>query len=393
MTTRTRVSLHSVVPFYRDLRVLRILAQIAFVLFILAVGYFFYSNLIVGLRRFGTTLTFDFLRGNAGFALAESPIEYDPSEPYLKAFLVGILNTLRVIVVGIVLASLLGLVIGVARLSTNWLVSKLAQAYVEIFRNTPLLVQLFFWYFVGVLKLPRVRESFNLPGSIFLSNRGLALPWFNLNASFGIWLQYAAGGIVIALAVYVILGRLPPTFFLRRWRGILAIVFVLANLMWNAYALNPFAPTVPAVEGFNFVGGTTLSPEYAALLFGLVIYTGAFIAEIVRAGILAVPRGVNEASRALGLSYIQTLRLVTVPLALRVIIPPLTNQYLNLSKNSSLAIAIGYADVFYVGQTILNQSGQTLQVIVMIMVTYLIISLVIAVIMNFLNARFRLVER
>lgn len=381
--------LHHSTPFYRDIRVLRGAAQVVFVVGIVLVGAWFYGNMVQGVARMGAKLSFDFLQSSASFELAESPIPYDASKSYGYAFLVGLLNTLRVVVVGIALASLLGLVAGVARLSSNWLIAKLAQGYVELIRNTPLLIQLFVWYFVGILKLPRVRQSIELPGTIYLSNRGLTLPWVNTNETFTTWLTYTAAGFGIAIAAYWLLGRAAR----RQGRGLSALALFFGVAVASTLMLNPFTATAPAIKGFNYEGGTTLSPEYVALLAGVVVYTGAFIAEIVRAGILAVPRGLNEAARALGLSYLQTLRLVTMPLALRVIIPPLTNQYLNLSKNSSLAIAIGYADLFYVSQTIFNISGQTIQVVVMVMATYLAISLFIAVIMNQVNARFRLVER
>ena len=346
-----------------------------------------------GMARIGGAFSFAFLENAASFALSETSLPYDPAtDSYLYAFFIGVLNTLRVVIVGIILATLLGLVAGIARLSSNWLIAKIAQVYVEIFRNTPLLIQLFFWYFVGILKLPRVRDSIEIPGGIYLSNRGLAVPWFTPNETFTAWLVIAGAGILAAFGVYKLLGRVEKP-FIYEWRGGWAFLVWLAIALAAAVALQPFTPSVPEIRGFNFGGGVTLSPEYAALLLGLVVYTGAFIAEIVRAGIQAVPRGMVEASRALGLSYIQTLRLVVIPLALRVIIPPLTNQYLNLSKNSSLAIAVGYADLFYVSNTIFNQTGQTLQVILMIMVAYLIISLIISTAMNGLNARFKLVER
>ncbi len=384
---------NSSVPFYRDVRVLRVLVQIAFVALVLLVGWFLWNNVVRGMARIGGAFSFAFLENAASFALSETSLPYDPAtDSYLYAFFIGVLNTLRVVIVGIILATLLGLVAGIARLSSNWLIAKIAQVYVEIFRNTPLLIQLFFWYFVGILKLPRVRDSIEIPGGIYLSNRGLAVPWFTPNETFTAWLVIAGVGILVAFGIYKLLGRVEKP-FIYEWRGGWAFLVWLAIALAAAVALQPFTPSVPEIRGFNFGGGVTLSPEYAALLLGLVVYTGAFIAEIVRAGIQAVPRGMVEASRALGLSYIQTLRLVVIPLALRVIIPPLTNQYLNLSKNSSLAIAVGYADLFYVSNTIFNQTGQTLQVILMIMVAYLIISLIISTAMNGLNARFKLVER
>ncbi|MBI4673270.1 MAG: ABC transporter permease subunit [Chloroflexi bacterium] len=393
MTSPAPSSVSRAVPFYRDVRVLRILAQIVFVALILLFFWYLLNNMTRGLSRVSGAFSFAFLDNAASFALSETPLPYDPAtDSYLIAFLIGVLNTLRVVVAGIALATLLGLVAGIAQLSSNWLVSKIAQVYVEIFRNTPLLIQLFVWYFIGVLSLPRVRDSLALPGSIYLSNRGLALPWFTTNETFTLWLIVAFAAIAVAGVAYWLLGRV-KTPLLYEWRGVWAFLVWLALALGAAVALSPVTPSLPEIRGFNFQNGLMLSPEYAALLLGLVFYTGAFIADIVRAGILAVPRGIIEASRALGLTYVQALRLIVIPLALRVIIPPLTNQYLNLAKNSSLAIAIGYADVFYVSNTIFNQTGQTLQVILMIMGAYLIISLTLSAIMNVVNARFKLVER
>ena len=380
-------------PLWRDVRVLRIGAQAVFLLVILLLGWWFADNMLRGLARMGSKLSFDFLQSAASFALAESPIPFDTDKTYGYAFVVGLLNTVRVASVGIVLASLLGLLMGIARLSGNWLVARLAQAYVETFRNTPLLIQLLFWYLAVILKLPAVRQSIELPGPIFLNNRGLTVPWFTARESFAAWLFAVLGSMLIAAALYYWIGRRSPETRHLSHRGLWASLAFLALAVAALWLLAPVEPSLPALRGFNFDGGLSLSPEYVALLFGLVMYTGAFIAEIVRAGILAVPRGLNEASRALGLSYSQTLRLITVPLALRVIIPPLTNQYLNLTKNSSLAVAIGYADLFYVSNTIFNQTGQTVQVIVLVMGAYLLMSLTISALMNLVNARFRLVER
>jgi len=380
------------VPFWRDVRVYRIAAQVVFILVVFAIGYYFYSNLIRGLAKF-SSFSFDFLYQTASLPLSESPIPYDAHDPMYLAYIVGLLNTLRVVVVGIALASILGLLGGVARLSTNWLVAKISQVYVEIFVDTPLLIQLYFWYLAGVLQLPRVRESIQIPGGIFLSNRGLVVPWYNPNATFNAWLQALVVGFVLSIAVYIALGRVREGSVGRLWRFAWAPLFLIAYAAVTEIAMNPLDVSIPKLGGFNFEGGITLSPQYVALTFGLVLYTGAFITEIVRAGIQAVPRGLNEASRALGLNYFQMLRLVTVPIALRVIIPPLTNQYLNLAKNSSLAIAVAYPDLFSVGRGIFNQTGQTIQVIAMMMATYLLMSLIISALMNRVNAQFKLVER
>lgn len=380
------------IPLWRDVRVLRVVAQLIFLAIMLLLAVSLCNNLTRGLQKF-TNFDFDFLRSTSSLPLSESPIPYEPHDPMYRAYLVGLLNTVRVIVLGIILTSIVGLMVGVARLSANWLIAKIAHAYVEIFVDTPLLIQLYFWYLAGVLRLPRVRESLQLPGNIFLSNRGLAMPWYDPNANFEMWLWLIGAGFLLAIFFYVRLGKLKTRRAIREWRAVWAPLAFILIVILTANALNPFAVTIPELKGFNFQGGITLSPEYVALLLGLVLYTGAFVAEIVRAGIQAVPRGLSEAARALGLSYFQTLRLVTVPVALRVIIPPLTNQYLNLTKNSSLAIAVAYPDLFFVGGGIFNMTGQTIQVIGMMMGTYLLMSLAISAIMNLLNSRFKLVER
>ena len=374
------------------MRVLRVVAQVVFLVFILLFGLTLCNNLTHGMAKF-TSFSFDFLSGTSSLPLAETTIPYDPHDPMYRAYIVGLLNTLRVIVLGIFLATVLGLVGGVARLSSNWLIAKIAAVYVEIFVDTPLLIQLYFWYIAGVLRMPRVRESIQFPGSIFLSNRGLVMPWYDPNDNFGMWLLVIGAALVIAVIVYVLLGRLRLGTRAHDARWLWSPLVFLALVILSASSLHPFNVSIPALKGFNFEGGITLSGEYVAILLGLVLYTGAFITEIVRAGIQAVPRGVTEASRALGLTYFQTLRLVTVPLALRVIIPPLTNQFLNLAKNSSLATAVAYPDLFFVGGGIYNMTGQTIQVIAMMMGTYLLMSLTISAIMNALNTRFKLVER
>jgi general L-amino acid transport system permease protein len=380
------------IPFWRDVRVLRVVAQVAFAIFVLLIGLTLCNNLTRGMAKY-TTFSFDFLTATASLPLAETTIPYDAHDPMYRAFIVGFLNTLRVVIVGIVFASILGLIGGVARLSSNWLIAKITAVYVEIFVDTPLLIQLYFWYIAGALRLPRVRDSITFPGNFYLSNRGLTMTWYDPNANFGPWLLFIIAALFAAVVVFVLLGRLKPGTLAHNWRGIWAFVTLAAISTLGAEMLKPISMSVPELKGFNFDGGITLSPEYVSITLGLVLYTGAFITEIVRAGIQSVPKGLNEASRALGLTYVQTLRLVTVPVALRVIIPPLTNQYLNLAKNSSLATAVAYPDLFFVGGGIYNMTGQTIQVITLIMATYLLMSLAIAMIMNLVNARFKLVER
>lgn len=366
------------------------------VLILAAVGaaaWYLVSNTLHNLAARNITTGFDFLHREAGFAIGESAIAYTPTDTYGRAIWVGLLNTLRVSVVGIVAATLLGTVLGVARLSGNWLVSRLAGAYVEIVRNVPLLLQLFFWYAVITENLPGPRQALNpLPG-VFLSNRGLKLPALRGDA-----LDWMAAGLALAIVGIVVLGH-----WARRrqeatgrifpfGRVALALVVLLPLLGWWAGGA-PLALDIPYLKGFNFTGGLTLTPEFAALLAGLVIYTSAFTAEVVRSGIQAVDRGQWEAAGALGLPRRRILRLVVLPQALRVIVPPMTSQYLNLTKNSSLAVAIGYPDLVSVVNTTLNQTGQAIEGILIIMAAYLTVSLSIALFMNWYNRRIALVER
>ncbi len=526
------------VPFWRDVRVLGVLAQIAFVVaLVLGLGWVG-RNLVGGLGRLGGAqflcddgtssfrCAFNFMSTSASFDIGELPIDYETTDSYWRALQVGVLNTVRVAVIGIILATLLGTFTGIAVLSNNWLLSRLAAGYIDIIRNTPLLVQLFFLYYVVILGLPAVRDSLRPGLGIYLNQRGISLPWPVFTASALPWLAFILLGLVqfqvlwvllgqreqktgkpsnrlawsllSALAVVVfgwlftinfthsqallvsrasrvgqarstltglealVLGRLPianltpdelekvnaedlqaaaltvcvledspsePNFTGQlRARRIPYVVdrFDRPDQAAAAYAEGaceafvgdrvvlaaqlptfenpgshllvdvterPVVMSVPVQEGLNLVGGTRMTPEFAALLFGLVLYTAAFIAEIVRAGIQSVNRGQSEAARALGLSEMQRLQLVVLPQALRVIIPPLTSQYLNLAKNSSLAIAVGFPDLVTVTNTIGNQSGRAVQVVALVMLAYLSLSLAISALLNWYNQRVAIVER
>jgi general L-amino acid transport system permease protein len=383
------------VPLWRDTRVLKWAAQVLSAVAVIGFVAFFVDNVLDAARVRGLDLGFGFITEAAGFALGESPVSFDASMSFGRAFLVGLLNTLQVALAGIVLATLLGLVAALARLSTNWLVSKLASVYIESIRNVPLLVQLFFWYFAIFQQLPPVREAIQFPGPTFLSQRGLYLPWPRLSEGGGIWLLTLALGIMAGVIAYTVLRRhriQTGRNTYAGWAG-LALVVGIPLMGWFIAGGRPFTLDIPELQRFNFQGGLRLSTEFAALLTGLVIYTGAFIAEVVRAGILAVPRGQVEAARAVGLTQRQILRLVVLPQALRVIIPPLISQYLNLTKNSSLAIAIGYPDLFFVGRTIINQAGRAVPVFLLVMATYLALSLITSGVMNLYDRRVRIVER
>ena len=393
--SRIQVVTKSSIPLWRDERVLKAAAQIVSAVAVIAFLIFFVGNVLRAANARGLSLGYDFLGEEAGFPLAESVIPYDESRSFAYAFLVGILNTLKVALIGIVLATALGTVTAVARLSSNWLVSKMASVYIEIVRNVPLLVQLFIWYFAVFQALPPVAESMRWPGPIYLSERGLYFPSPAPTTTFGTWLFFVGVGTILAIVLYVVLTRYQFRTGRTTYPVLTALlVFVGVPLLgWFLVGKQPLESDVPVLGKFNFEGGMHLTPEFAALLTGLTVYTGAFIAEVVRAGILAVNKGQFEAARAVGLSQMQVLRLVVFPQAMRVIIPPLISQYLNLTKNSSLDIVIGYADLFFVGRTIINQAGRAVPVFVMIMAVYLTISLITSGIMNIYNRRIQIVER
>ena len=352
-------------------------------------------NTAANLRAQNIATGFGFLDKPAGFDISQTLIPYSSTSTYGQVFWVGLTNTLLVAALGIVLATFLGFVIGLARLSSNWLIARLATVYVEIVRNVPLLLQLLAWYFTLLISLPSPEALVRLPFGIGVTNRGISLPAPLWQPGLGVVLLALVAGIAGAIAIGVwarrrrlATGEQLPVF----WYGLAAVVGppLLMFLVLGA----PVGFEVPKLGRYNLEGGIVLLPELLALLLGLTLYTAAFIAEIVRAGIEAVPRGQKEAARALGLRPWQVQRLVVIPQAMRIIIPPLTNQYLNLTKNSSLAVAIGYPDLVSVfAGTVLNQTNQAVEVILITMGVYLAISLLTALLMNWFNARMALVER
>ncbi len=480
--------------FYRDIRFLKVLFQILFLLGVAALAGFFYANMIKGLSDQGHPLSLSFLDNEAGFEISEG-IDFEASDSYLKAFWVGVVNTLRVSILGIVCATVLGFIFGVARLSTNWLIRSIAAVYVEIFRNVPLLLQILFWYAI-TQTLPRIAESISFIDTIFINVRGIYLPTIAVSDGFSSWLWYLLSGVGLAIiivfcfAVFRLLfgskevqqtyrsAFVSNTIFGAKWfaapvflivaiagwflspgqplqitnvSGIflptiavsdgfsswlwyllagvgLAIIFVICFAVFrllfgskevqqtdrSSFVSNTifgakwFAAPVflivaiagwflsqgqplqiirPEIQGFNFVGGINFTPEFLALLVGLAVYTSAYIAEVVRSGIQAVVKGQREAARSVGLNQVQELILVVIPQAIPIIVPPLTSQYLNLAKNSSLAIAIGFLDLFHVGRRMIAQTGQTIPIFGMIMVSYLIMSLTTSALMNWYNRR------
>ena len=368
-------------------QVLLVLGLAAFLLIII-------NNTLSNLEQRGITTGFDFLNVEAGFGILQSLIPYTEADSYGRTFFVGLLNTLIVSILGIIAATFLGFLLGVGRLSQNWLISRICTIYVEIFRNIPLLLQIFFWYVAVLRPLPSPKQSFEFMGT-FLNNRGLYLPEPVAQSGFG-------------LVIFAIIIGFVGAWLMGRWAakrkdetgqdfpviwaalglivGLPLIVFLLAGA--------PMTVEYPELKGFNFRGGITIIPELIALWLALTIYTAAFIAEIVRGGILAVPHGQLEASSALGLPRGRTLRFIIIPQAMRVIIPPLTSQYLNLTKNSSLATAIGYPDLVSVFMgTTLNQTGQAIEIIFMTMAVYLTLSILTSMFMNWYNKRSAMIER
>ncbi|NNM75249.1 amino acid ABC transporter permease [Enterovirga sp. DB1703] len=357
------------------------------------------SNAIENLRAAKIASGFGFLNSTSGFDVSQTLIPYSATSTYGAAFIVGLLNTLLVAAIGVVLATFLGFLIGIARLSSNWIVARVATAYVELIRNLPLLLQLLFWYIAVLRSLPEPRNSLGVGTSVFLNNRGLYIPrpvfapdaWIVL-AAFALGVVAAIGYAVRAHRRQAATGQQSPVI-----SASIGFVVGLPLLAWAVLALvaaNPISFDLPIKGTFNLRGGLQVFPELVALTLGLVIYTAAFIAEIVRAGILAVSKGQTEAAHALGIKPGHTLRLVVIPQAMRVIIPPLTSQYLNLTKNSSLAVVIGYPDLVQVFMgTVLNQTGQAIECVAMTMAVYLTISIATASFMNWYNARKALVER
>jgi general L-amino acid transport system permease protein len=366
--------------------------QVVVVGIAIAVVAWLWSNALHNLSARRISTGFAFLGREAGMPIADAWLAYSPKNTYLRAFIVGLVNTLRVAVIGIVLATVLGTMIGIARLSSNWLLSRLAAVYVEVLRDLPLLLQLLFWY-VLMQGLPAARGAWVPIEGIFLSNRGLVLPSIPIEEG-NLWvIGVAAIGLI---ALYALRRRLIGQQLLdgrprRIWPSLVLVVGLPAMVSWGLGV--SWTITMPELRGFNFVGGLTLTPEYFALLVALVTYTSAFIAEIVRSGIQAVPRGQWDAAMALGLRRSFILQQIVMPQALRVIIPPMTSQYLNLTKNSSLAVAVGYQDIVSIANTTLNQTGQAIEAIALIMLVFLTISLGISLFMNWYNARIALVER
>lgn len=384
------------IPFYRDERTLKIIAQVVSTIIVVGFLAWAVTNFLSASEARGLNLTYDFLELEAGFPISDpGEMEYDPSMSYLRAFQIGLYNTLRVSLVGIVLAVTIGTLLALARLSPNWLLSKMAWIYVEFHRNIPLLVLLFLWYSAVFTKFPKIKEAKQSLGFAYFTNRGWFFTWPRLTETGNVFIIFLVIGVVLAIIAYsklrkrrAITGQ--ETYFLPISLAIL-ILFPLVG--WFAAGGTPFYLDIPIQGNFNFEGGKKFTPEYLGVFVAITLYTAAFMAEVVRAGIMAVDRGQVEAARAVGLKGGQVLSLIIMPQALRVIIPPMISQFLNLTKNTSLALAIGYQDVFSVGKIAINQSGRAVPVFSLIMLTYLSLSLIVSIILNQYNKRIQFVTR
>ncbi|MGA0822970.1 MAG: amino acid ABC transporter permease [Pelagibacteraceae bacterium] len=377
----------------------RLAPQLIAVFLIIAVIGYFWNNTRLNMEYLGMEFGYDFLSKAASFDIQFSLIDYDGSSPYFRAYLVGLLNTILVSVLGIIFATLIGLFIGVSRLSPNYLVSKLAEVYIEVFRNIPLLLQLFFWYFAVLRTLPLPENAISFGQSIFITIKGIYVPKF-IWTNFNFFIVSFILAIIVSFFIFSYAkkqrenyGKHFPAFWVSLGTIILfsgsGFLFGIVNLTFEYPEIYNLTETV-----FNYRGGVTIIPELLSLLFALSLYTSTFIAENVRAGILGVGKGQKEASSSLGLTPAQTLRLVVLPQALRIIIPPTTNQYLNLTKNSSLAAAIAYPDLVLVfAGTALNQTGRAIEIITITMGTYLTLSILISIFMNWYNKRIEIKEK
>ena len=381
-------------PFWLDPDKRAIIYQVFTVLMVGLLAWYLVSNTVTNLEKQNISSGFSFMDKEAAFEIGESVIEYSAADTYSRALLVGVLNTVKVSFIGMILCLVIGVFVGVARLSTNWLVQKMATIYIEVMQNIPVLLQLFFWYALFYESFPSPRQALHPMPGLFICNRGVALGIPAAHPAHLWMLAALIAGIIISLVVkrwakkrQETTGQDFPVF----WSSV-GVSLGLPLLVWISFGA-PLAMDIPALRGFNFRGGLMLSPEFIALLLGLVIYTSAFVAEAVRAGIQAVSRGQSEAAMSIGLKKGHILNLVILPQALRIIIPPLTSQMLNLTKNSSLAIAIGFPDFVSVANTTINQTGQSIEGVALIMGCYLMFSLSTSLFMNWYNKKSKLVER
>lgn len=380
--------------FWNDQKTRAILYQVFTGVAVAFLGYYLISNVQTNMAKQSIASGFGFIEKEAAFEIGESLIEYSAADSYGRALIVGVLNTLKVSLVGIILTTILGTIVGVATLSKNWLISRLGFIYVEIFQNIPVLLQLFFFYALFYEAFPSPRQALNPITGLFFTNRGID---FAVPAAHPAWL-YVGLAFLAACVITVMINRwsvkrqeATGQQFPMFWAG-LAILVGLPLITWVVNGA-PSQMDIPVLKGFNFSGGRNISPEFSALLIGLVLYTASFIAQIVRAGIQSISHGQTEAALSVGLKPVQVLKLVIFPQALRVIVPPLTSQLLNLTKNSSLAVAIGYPDFVQVAGTTINQTGQAVEGVALMMLVYLTLSLLTSAYMNWYNKKIAIIER
>jgi general L-amino acid transport system permease protein len=373
-------------PLWRNVRVLRVVGQVVFVALIVFVVREMYLNATFQLDERGRDLSYEYLDSRAGFGIKESILNYSSNQPLYRAFMVAATNAMLVAALGIVFATILGLFVGIARLTPNWLIRRIAQVYVEVLRNTPLLVQVIFWYAAVILSIPRIENSISLGSVLFISNRGAAIPALRGGDDFGLWLIFVAAGLILGAFLWRLRTRINEQTGRPHYRVLTALgAVVLLSAVGYLIVGDAFRIELPELGRFNYAGGLQMSPEFAGILIALVVYTSTFIGEIVRGSILAVSKGQKEAAQALGLGAGQQMRLVVLPQALRIAIPPITNQYLNLWKNTSLAFAIGYPEIINISTTMINQAGHELETFSLVVVTYLVTSLLISLVMNIFN--------
>jgi general L-amino acid transport system permease protein len=383
------------VPLWRNKKILPIIFQIVFVLLVAIGIYIILHNISVGLRRWNMQFGFQWLQQRAGFNINEAQIAYTSSDTYQRAFIVGFLSTLRISFLGIILSTIIGVIVGIAKMSKNWLVSKVASTYIDIFRNTPLLLQIFIFNFALFLPLPHVSEAVDMGSLFFLSNRGASIPWFEAHSQTGIWIILLIFflGLSIFCSRYLLKKEIQDG---KEYHPFLAAVGTFALLFIITYFIlgqGPATLTLPEHTGSAIRGGLSLTTPFLSVLLALTIFTSTYIAEIVRGGIAAVPKGQSEATQALGFKSSTAMRLVIFPQAVRIIIPPMTSQYLNLIKNSSLAMAVGFQEIVGVGNTVMNQSGRAIETVLIMISAYLIFSITTSIFMNIFNKKFQLVER
>lgn len=384
---------HGLASWLRDERFLQLLLQIIFVAVVVITFLYLFQNMSNALSKQGTVLGFDFLNRTSGFDIAFKLIDHVRSDSNLHAIIVGVLNTILVAIISIIISTIFGVLVGIARISNNFLVNRLAWAYIEIFRNIPLMLVIIFSYSLFIYNLPLVKNAIVIPGNIFLSNRGLNVPGLLPTSTTGTYFILLGVALIISIVCAAVVAKRKRWDNFIRFLIALGIFVVLAVVIGFLLPSAPFLWDLPVKKGLNYKGGITIAPEFAALIMGLVLGSSPFTADTVRAGIQQVSKGQIEAARALGMSGYQTMRFVIFPQAMRVIVPPMTSNYLSLTKNTSLASAISFPEIVHISSTITSQTGRAVEVMSLVMCIYLVLSLMTSAFMNWYNAKVKIVER